>query len=284
MSVQSIVDAGVTRAESWAVSIWGFLPSILSALATLVVAYFIAKYASRHVRKAMRRVSENKALNSLLSKILYVLIILIGAFFALSILNLDKTVTSLLAGLGILGLALGFAFQDIAANFISGVIIALQKPFRTGDLIETGDMFGTVEEITIRTTELRTPDGLDVIIPNRSVLSNPMTNYTETEQRRVALSCGVSYEDDLAEAKEVALDAVSDIDQLAEDKPVQFFYNEFGGSSINFELRFWINVSGQKDFLKARSDAIENVKAAFDANGIEIPYPITTLDIDYDAL
>jgi small conductance mechanosensitive channel len=194
------------------------------------------------------------------------------------VLGLDKTVTSLLAGAGVLGLALAFAFQDIAGNFMSGILLALRRPFGSADWIETNDFFGVVEDLNLRSTIVRTPQGQLVTIPNSSVLQNPIKNYTKLGKRRVDLSCGVAYGDDLDKVEKVAPSSLNNLDFIDSERPVDFYFTEFGGSSIDFKLRFWIDFKGQADFLKAQSEAIKALKAAFDQSGITIPFPIRTLD------
>ena len=120
--------------------------------------------------------------------------------------------------------------------------------------------------------------GQEVIIPNREVLQNPLINFSHNGTRRVDIDCGVAYGDDLEKVKRVVIDAVSKIENRQKEKDVEFFFKEFGGSSINFDVRFWIDFKGQKDFLAAQHEAIIKVKQAFDENDIMIPFPIRTLD------
>jgi len=207
-----------------------------------------------------------------------IVVIVIGAIVALQILQLEDAVTSVLAGAGIIGLALGFAFQDVAANFISGVIIATQEQFSVGDLIETQDVFGTVKKIELRMTAVQTLTGQIVYIPNKDIVLNIMTDYSQFGQRRVDIAVGVSYQTDLDKAEQLAIEAVKDIDGTLDSPSPSLFYTEFADSSINFEVRFWIkSSSSQVPYLKARSDAIKNIKTVFADNDINIPFPITTV-------
>jgi small conductance mechanosensitive channel len=187
-------------------------------------------------------------------------------------------VASLLAGAGIVGLALGFAFQDIAANLMAGVYLSVRRPFRRGHLIKAQDYFGIVQEVNLRWTELLTQQGQLVLIPNKQVFENPIMNYTARGSRRVDITLGVSYGDDLEKARRVALEAVAALPGLLPDKPVEMFYEEFADSSIDFTIRFWIPFQSQKDYLAARSEAMIRIKKAFDAAGIRIPFPTRTLD------
>ena len=260
------------------------LPNLFVAVLIVVAAAFLARLARRVVTALLHRVTEHapQARNvvDLLGTLAYVAVLAIGTFLALRVIGLDGIVTTLLAGAGIVGLALGFAFQDIAANFIAGILMAIRNPFVVGEIIKSNDFTGTVQEISLRSTVIDTFTGQKVIIPNSKVFGDPIVNYSARRSRRVDLTCGVGYGDDLAHAQEVALDAVKRLDVVQSDKPVQLYYNEFGDSSINFTLRFWVAFSKQTDFLEAQSEAIKAIKAAFDANGVTIPFPIRTLDFD----
>ena len=278
MDIQGAFQKLQIKIESWVDALILMLPNFVVAIVLVILFVVLAKITRNIVGRLLDRVSHNTAINRLISAMLYIIVIIIGSFIALGVLNLDKTVTSLLAGAGIIGLALGFAFQDTFANFISGVIIATRRPFRIGDIVETNDFFGTVMQMNLRTTVLRTPQAQKIIIPNKSVLQNPITNYSFFGERRIDLEVGISYGEDLEKVKSVTTAAIEQIDYLQKDKEVEFFYKEFGDSSINFEIRYWINFYGQTEYLKARSEGVMKIKAAYDQNDITIPFPIRTLD------
>jgi small conductance mechanosensitive channel len=245
----------------------------------VVLFWLLARAARRLTAGFVSRLHASPQIRNLFASLAYMLVLAAGVFVALGVVGLDKTVTSLLAGAGIVGLALAFAFQDMAANFVSGIAISVRHPFRIAEVIETNDFFGTVRAINLRSTELLTPQGQIVLIPNKKVFENPITNYSRSGQRRVDIDVGVSYADDLARAKEIAIQAVKGVSSRLKDKDVQLFYQEFDDSSINFVVRFWIRFGTQTDFLAAQSEAIERIKAAFDAAGITIPFPTRTLEI-----
>ena len=260
------------------------LPNLFVAVVIVVAAAFLARLARRVVTALLHRVTEHapQARNvvDLLGTLAYVAVLAVGTFLALRVIGLDGIVTTLLAGAGIVGLALGFAFQDIAANFIAGILMAIRNPFVVGEIIESNDYMGTVKEISLRSTVIDTFQGQKVIIPNSKVFGDPIVNYSARRSRRVDLTCGVGYGDDLQHAEDVAVAAVKGLVAVQSDRPVQLYYNEFGDSSINFVLRFWVAFSKQTDFLEAQSEAIKAVKAAFDREGVTIPFPIRTLDFD----
>jgi small-conductance mechanosensitive channel len=278
MEISDAYELITGKVETWLETFLQMLPNLAVALLILIVFYVIGKLVRKAINKLLHQVTENKTIINLLETVVGVIVVGIGVFIALSILQLDKAVTSLLAGAGVIGLALGFAFQDIASNFISGVILSIRHPFGIGDIIETNDFYGTVEKMNLRNTIIRTPRGQVVYIPNKSVFDSPLQNYTSSGERRIDLSCGVSYGDDLEKAKEIAIEAVQSMDNYDASKGIEFYYDEFGGSSINFKIRFWVNFQKNPDYWSARSDAIIAITKAFDENDIMIPFPIRTLD------
>lgn len=275
------VDVYSTLTEkliNWLETTVEMLPNLVMALLVLLLFFVIGRFVRKAAKRMLAKATDNKTIINLLETVVGVIVVTIGLFIALGILDLDGTVTSLLAGAGVIGLALGFAFQNIASNFIAGVILSIRHPFGIGDIVETNDFYGTVQNMNLRNTIIRTPQGQTVFIPNKSVFENPLENFTISGERRIDLECSVSYGDDLEKAKEVAIEAVETLDNYDDDKEVEFYYEEFGGSSINFEIRFWVNFKSNSDFLSARSDAIIAIMKAFEETDIMIPFPIRTLD------
>jgi small-conductance mechanosensitive channel len=269
----------VGKVSGWARDFILLLPNLAVAVAVLVGFWLLAKLARNLLHRLLRRVSHSEQVNRLLEQVLFLALVAAGLFIALGILGLQKTVASLLAGAGILGLALGFAFQDIATNFMAGIYLSIEHPFRAGHLIESKDIQGVVQRVRLRWTEIRTPQGQVILVPNKQVFENPLTNFSTTGRRRVDLKAGVSYGDDLEKVKRVALQAVSQVPSRRPDTEVELFFEGLGESSIDLVIRFWIDfTSRQADYLRARSDAIERLKKAFDDNGITLPFPTRTLD------
>lgn len=262
----------------WLKDLIKILPNILLAAVVLVIGFFVARYIEKFASKAINRFSYNKTLTNLFISIIYIFSLGIVIFIALSILNLDKAITTILGGAGLLGLAFAFAFQDIAANFMSGVFISFRKPVSVGNIVKIKDFMGKIESINLRDTVIRTFQGQMVIIPNKEVFQNPIENFSMLGKRRFDLSVGVSYGEDLERVMQITLDAVKDLQGLATGEKVTLFFNQFGDSSINYTIRFWVKSLEQPDYLKVGSDAIIKIKKAYDANDIQIPYPIRTLD------
>jgi len=269
----------VQKLESWYDSALLLLPNFVVAVIALLFFVLLSKLVRRVLEKTLGRVSKNQSVNQLLVSTSYVLVILVGVFVALGVLRLDKTVTSLLAGIGVVGLALGFAFQDAASNLLSGVIMALTRPLRVGDIVETGGKFGKIVEIGVRTTTLANDDGQRIVIPNSQVIQNPFVNYSFDQLRRVLVPIGVAYSTDPDKLQQVAIDAVKALPACLKDKPVDVAFVDFGPGSINLQVRFWIHYSENAQYGGAYGAAMMALKAAFAANGIQVPLPAQTIEL-----
>lgn len=278
IDVNNVLSKITGKISGWIDTFISMLPNMAVAIILLVVFFLLGKLFSRGFRKIAKRTSDNQALINLFSTITMYAVLAIGFFIALSILQLQKTVTSLLAGVGILGLALGFAFQDIASNFVSGIILAFRKPFKIGQVILVNDIMGTVERTNLRVTVIKTFQGQEVLIPNKDVLQSAITNYSAFGKRRIDLGVGVSYGDDLKKVRELTLDTIKNLDGVIDHDNMVFDYGEFGSSSINFTIRFWIKYPGDPSILIVKNNAIMAIKEVFDENDITIPFPIRTLD------
>jgi small conductance mechanosensitive channel len=274
----NIVGILTGKMEGWMTGFVAILPNLV--VATLVMLGFIllSRAVNNIASRLLHRTSESPAVTRLILSILKSIIILFGAFTSLGILNLDKTVASLLTGAGVIGLAIGFAFQEIAANFFAGILIAFKKPYKEGDIVKVSEHMGKVRAITLRTTNIMTFSGDEVLVPNKDMFTKAVVNFTSTPERRVELNVGVSYAEDLERVAAVAEKALQNIPGKLEHLPVEIVYTSFGDSSINFQARFWVNYSSNSVYVHALHHAILALKKAFDQNGISIPFPIRTLD------
>lgn len=268
----------VEELKIWFESFAKAIPNIILAILILIVFYFSAKLARYYFAKIMNRVSDNPAVVYLFTKLVFLLVFLFGLFMALSVLQLDKAVTSLLAGAGVIGIALGFAFQEIASNFVAGVLISFQRPYNIGDIISIDSYNGVVERIDLRITVVRTFQGLKVLIPNKTMYTSALINYTSTPDRRIDVEVGVSYGENLPRVREIVKSALENCEGKIADKPVQVYFHKFADSSINFLVQVWIEYPGVNNYWKAHDQIITKIKAAFDENDIVIPFPIRTLD------
>ena len=277
MNLQEALSQLWEKLQGWGERFVLLLPNLIIAILVIILFWIAARIVKQASLRIFTRVSSNVQIAWLVSIAFYILVFIAGVLVALGVIGLDKTVTSLLAGAGLVGLAMALAFQDLGQNLLAGIYIGFRQTIRVGDVIKTNDYFGTVREINLRSTHLNVPEGQIVIIPNREIFENPMVKYS-TGRRRVDLDVGISYGDDLEKARRVTIDAVKGIAQRDQERDVELFYKEFGDSSINFVVRFWIPFSRQPDYLAARSEAVMRIKKAFDENGITIPFPIRTLD------
>ncbi len=254
------------------------IPNIGLSIIVFFLFVFLSKFLSKGLRRVARSVTNRRSLQSLMVRAGRLIIQLIGFFFALNIIGLDKAVTSLLAGAGILGLALSFAFQNIASNFISGILIATRHNYAIGDWVMTHTISGQVEEITIFHTIILTETGQYVTVPNKEILENPLYNYSKIGLREVEITVGISYTDDLEKVMAITRNALALVPCILQDKDMLLFYNKFDAYSINLEVNFWIKFERKRDHDTAVSDAIRAIKKAYDENNIVIPFPIRTLD------
>jgi small-conductance mechanosensitive channel len=276
--INKAIEIVAHKLNTWLESIVAMLPNVFVAILVLLMFYIVARTTRLLSKRLLNRLSERNSINNLISSLIYILTLCIGLIISLNVLHLQQTVTSLLAGAGIVGLAIGFAFQDISANFISGVFLAFKRPIKVGDIINTKGYTGIVEQIDMRVTVIKTFQGLHVLIPNKDVFQTPVTNYTKTNERRIDLEVGISYSEDLKRVRDITLESVGNLSFLQPGKATNLYYKEFGDSSINFVIMVWVNYPDEPGFLKARSEVIIAIKSAFDKNGITIPFPIRTLD------
>ncbi len=263
------------KGKGWWDGFLEMLPEVLIALLAILVFYGLARLFAMVLDRALPKISKNQAVNRLITTISSVIIMILGLFAALSILDLDKTVTSLLAGVGIVGLALGFAFQNAAANIISGIIMAVQSPINVGDIIESYGHFGEVKHIGLRAIRITNPYGQEVEIPNRLVLQEPFEHFTFHGIRRVDIEGRVSFDEDLEKVEEAVVNSVKErMTVLLPDRPVQLFFMDYEEFAIKFELRCWVAYSGNMtDYFEGRSEAVMAVQKGLADIGVEIPIP-----------
>jgi small conductance mechanosensitive channel len=242
------------------------LPNLAAAVVIVLAFWILARVASNMVARLLRRATSYGEINTLLTRLVFFATLAAGIFIALGILQLEKTVTSLVAGAGVLTLIIGFAFQDLAANFIAGILLQLRQPFRQGHLVRTNDFYGTVEHIDLRNTIIHTLTGQIVHLPNKEVFQNPLENFSAAGRRRVDIPVTVPQEHDLDRAERIALAAVERVAGRDTSSPVEVFYDGIGGDTIAFTVRFWVFFRDREsDFLVARGEAVKRIKRAFDA-------------------
>ncbi|NNC50644.1 MAG: mechanosensitive ion channel [Flaviramulus sp.] len=280
-SITEAFNAIITKLQGWLTTIIEYLPNFGLALLVLISAYFIAKYVNKITYKIVSKKVHQESVAKMISRISAVLLVIIGLYISLGILNLSKTLTSLLATAGVAGLAIGLALQNTLSNTVAGITLSFRKKIRIGNWVETNGFSGEVIDINLKEFVIKEADNNIVIMPNKLILENPIKNYSLTTKMRVALECGVGYESDLEQVESLTKKVIAKtFDQIDNESDVEFYYTEFGGSSINYLCRFWIDAESMLEKHRAKTKAIIEIKKAYDKEGINIPFPIRTLQFD----
>lgn len=247
---------------------------VLAAAIIFLVGFVANKLSNRFVDRTVdkRNGDEHaaKTVKRMTSYVIYPITIL-GIMIALGL-----PVGSLGAAVGLIGLGLSFALKDMIANFISGLMIMISRPFKIGDQIKVQGEEGTVRDIRIRATDIKTYDGRKVIVPNSAMYTGTVINNTAYDERRFEVIVGIGYEEDIEEAKELAMETLEEAESVESDPEPQVLVDELGGSSVNLKLRGWTRPS-KANMVKSASEVTQLVKEKYDDAGIDIPYPIRTV-------
>lgn len=241
---------------------------ILAAIAIFIIGRWVAKLSQRIVRRIMRRNDSDPTLVGFISNLTYFAVLACIIIAALS--QLGVQTASFVAVLGAAGLAIGLALQGSLSNFAAGVLMLIFRPFKAGDFIEGAGTIGIVQEIQIFTTILKSPDNRKIIVPNSKLLNDNIINYSAESQRRVDLTFGVSYDDNLDKVKQVITDVLTSDRRILTDPPPRIGVSELADSSVNIAVWSWVNAA---DYLDVMFGLNETIKKRFDAEGITIPYP-----------
>ena len=277
LSLEKALTQLFNKLNGWAILTVKMLPNLVVAVILLVIIVKLSRPLAKLVARTVMRFSGYRHIARLTATMTRLAVITVGIILALDVLNLDRAVASMLAGVGILGIAFGFASQDIAANFMSGILLHFIHPFRIDDFIKSGEFLGHVEAIDMRSTQIRNQQGQRITIPNKIILGNPIINFTISGERRVDLPWSLTQVEDLPKAEELAIKALEDLEWRIPDRPVELFYEKVGDYTIDFEIRFWTDPE-QKIYLKARSEAIKAIKRTYEEHGIPMPSPVRVLD------
>lgn len=237
-----------------------------------IIIFFVGKYFSGVAQKVIRKLLNSRKVDptvvSFVANLTWAIVFVFTIIATLG--QIGVQTASLVAIIGAAGLAVGLALQGSLSNFASGVLMVLFRPCRVGDYIEAAGIAGTVDEITIFSTKLRTPDNKVIVAPNSSIMNGTITNYSALENRRIDLVIGVSYSADIALTKKVLTDILDNNQYVLKNPSYTVGLSELGNSSINFVVRPWVKTS---NFWAARFEILEQIKNALDAANIEIPFP-----------
>ena len=281
LSIPSITEAEKLIEEKlggWFDVVISHIPNFIVAVIIAIIFSFIARLAGKGMKKVLRRSLDSTQIADLMASIFKVIVLSVGVFIALDFMGLKSTVTSLLAGAGIVGLAIGFAFQDMTENLIAGIAMGIRKPFKAGDVIETDNVFGSVHSINLRNTLIESFYGQLILVPNKILFRNVLRNYSTLGVRRIEVPVGISYADDIEKASEVIVEKINQFDFVIRKNETAVYAEGFGDSSINLLVWFWIKYPGEPDYMTVRHKGVVAVKQALDAADISIPFPIRTLD------
>lgn len=274
------VDAASQTLQDTVFTIWydfvAHTPYIIFAVLILLVTGIASMLINKIVGNMLGRSKMRASLKELTLRIIRIIVWILGILLAAMVVFPGLTPAKALGGLGLASVAIGFAFKEIFENFFAGILLLWKYPFEKGDFIECENILGRVENISVRMTELRKPDGELVVVPNSFLFKNPVFVLTHEESRRVTIMTGVAYSEDARAALPIIKDAVESCDLIVKDKEVEVFLNGFGSSSIDIEVAWWSDPTplGER---KSRSEVVGAIKQALDDAGIEIPFPYRTL-------
>ena len=257
------------------------LPLIALALVVLAISLAFVRLIVGGVKRGMFRAKVDFTVRRLVANLLRIVLLIIVVLFSLALAGVE--VGAVLAALGLIGLGVALALQNILENLISGVMILLRKPYDRGDVIGTSSIEGFVEDIDLRVTTIRTFDGTLVLVPNADIFSQPLTNFTRRGTRRSEVGIGIDYRDDHVAAKDILMQATLSVEEVMEEPEPRVFLVGLGDSSVDYIIRFWT----EADLLigaQARDGVLTACKTALEDAGMTIPWPIRTLAADMQPL
>lgn len=279
-TISSLAAEGVTdeiseSAESFRESLLDALPRIGVALALIAIGYGAARLLRHGLYRSFRH-RNTESFARVMSKLISWILLGVVVLAAITITFPSVKPVDLLAGLGFFSVAVGFAFQDILENSLSGMLLLFRQPFQAGDQIHVDGNEGTVEAITIRETRMRQYDGQLLVVPNRDVYKNAIRVQTDQPRRRIEFTVGVAYEADLDEARRIILESLDEVASVEAEPAPEALVGELGASTINIDVRGWVDAR-QHDARVALDAMIRTTKRALDDEGIEMPSDIVAL-------
>lgn len=275
-SLSGAVDTAVTEVQELLAGFAASLPRLLIAAIVFGGFWLVARLVGRLLQPRLVDIQDESTARVVTSLVRGV-ILTFGVLVFLAVAFPGVNVATLLGAGGVVALAAGFAFQDLAENALSGLLLLLRQPFQEGDVIEVDGNVGIVQAVTIRETRIRRFDRQVLIVPNSQVYKNAIRIQTENPAIRSSVIVGVGYDDDLQQAEEVAVEALRSIPDVLDDPAPEAFYTELAGSSINLDLRYF-HTPGQHDLRRIQGEVVKAIQVAFAEHDIDIPFPITTLD------
>ncbi len=256
--------------QSMAASTFRALPIALLALTLLLLAWILAGIASRITSHVLERRLRTPLLRDMVARASAALVFILGLYIVLRIAGLTSLAVTVVGGTGLLGLAIGFAFRDIAENFLASILISMQRPFAVGDFIEVKGYRGFVQRVNTRATLIMTRDGNHVQIPNAIIYKNEIINFTANPHTRQEFTVGIAYDDTMAAAQTAALEVLHQHPAVLDEPEPLVLVDELAASTVNLRVSYWVDTATY-DARKVRSAIIRQVKTAFDLAGISMP-------------
>ncbi len=277
----SLHFAGVADSiRSTVLGVWSdfihHVPFLVGGVVVLLLTWLAARLAVRIGYRALSRSRTRESLKDLIIRLAVIAVWTAGLLLTAMVIFPGVTPTKALGALGLVSIAVGFAFKDIFENFFAGILLLWNFPFEKGDYLECEGVMGEVISIDIRMTQIRKPTGELVVLPNSFLFKNPVDILTDRKYRRVSIMAGIAYGEDVEQAVAVITEAVSGCHSILDDRPIQVFPQGFGSSSIDIEVTWWTG-SKPVDLRRSRGEVVTAIKRALDNAGIEIPFPYRTL-------
>ena len=263
-------------------NLWNQLSNLLSsfgislfiALCILIIGRQVVKILIKVINSTLERSKTEDTVRIFVTNLLNTLLMIVVFIAAINQLGIETT--SIIAVLGAAGLAIGLALQGSLSNFAAGILIVIYRPYKVGDYIQADSHLGTVHDIQIFSTVLKTPDNKLVVVPNGSIMNGSIVNFSHQEERRIDLIASCSYEDDIDQVKSILADILSKDDRILSEPKPRIAVSELADSSVNFIVRPWVK---NADYLNVYYSLLEEIKKRFDQEGISIPYPQSDVHI-----
>jgi len=274
------VDGIVETLQKTLLEIWSnfidHTPFLFAGLLVLIFTAVIANLIGRFFKNLAKRASLRLSLQDLVQRLAVITTWLLGLLLTAMLIFPGLTPTRALGGVGVLSVAIGFAFRDMFENFFAGILLLWKFPFENGDFVCCQDLEGRVEDISVRMTQIRQVTGELIVVPNSFLFKNPVYVLTNKQVRRMTLTVGIAYDEQVDQAIPVIEKALKDCQSIDKNLPLEVFMAEFGASSVDIEVTWWANSTplGQRS---SRNEVVAAIKRALDEANIEIPYPYRTL-------
>jgi len=240
----------------------------IAAIAIFYIGRLIARFVSKGIHKIMEAQKVDKILESFVTNLVYWALMTFVIIAAINQIGIQTT--SLIAIMGAAGLAIGLALQGSLANFAAGVLIVMFRPYRVGDFVEAAGVSGSVVQVQILSTILKTVDNKQIVVPNAQIMSSIITNFSANETRRVDLVIGISYNDDIDKTRTIIQELINADNRILKDPACLVAVSELADSSVNIAVRPWVKTA---DYMSVKFGLTETIKKRFDKEGISFPFP-----------